>query len=226
MRPLHWFMRKASVRQSEPQTGKRFTRDSLRFEPLEQRMLLSVAPGPAKGLDDELFLPTGGYVDESQFLPTGGYVDESQFLPTGSCDVFSGDAATQTARFDFAFEGAPTIEQFADGVLVTLDGEETWLAVGDPVVPVHQSSFVLPEGMAITSVEITYLDTGVVIGSGMQLLAAPTAVALDGSLPTGDEWTEVVSTSFPDAEAASFSNYSMAGYQIGSLRVFPVEYDA
>ncbi|NQT39201.1 MAG: proprotein convertase P-domain-containing protein, partial [Planctomycetes bacterium] len=47
-----------------------------------------------------------------------------------------------------------------------------------------------------------------------------------GSLPTGDEWTEVVSTSFPDAEAASFSNYSMAGYQIGSLRVFPVEYDA
>ncbi len=161
---------------------------SCRFEPLEDRFLLSVAPC-APG-------------------------------------AFLGDWQSQTAVFDFAFHGTPSVEEIDGGVIVGLEGEETWISTGDPVVPVRQSTILLPQGMQITSVDARYMDTGEVIASGVRLLAAPAAVPFGGTEDSAEQSPTFVAASFRQPDAVAYSSHTICGYSVGTLRVFPLEYDA
>ncbi|MBN2474776.1 MAG: hypothetical protein JXB62_09220 [Pirellulales bacterium] len=148
------------------------------------------------------------------------------FLSAAPVGTFYGDGQVQTALLDFTFDDTPVLEETEHGVLISLDGEETWLAEGDPVVPVRESTILLPQGMRITSVETTYGDSGTVVGSGVQRLASPVALPLGGSLDPDDAWSTVVSTSFPAQASVTYSNHTLSGYNLGTLRVFPVQYDS
>jgi len=178
------------------------SRSSLRVEPLEDRNLLSVVPALAQ--------PP---------VPV-------QDVGASSIGSFHGDSETQTALLDFAFDDSPVLENTEYGTVVSLGGEQTWLATGDPLVPVRESTILLPQGMEIMSVEVSYGDAGRVIGSGVQLLAAPAAIPLDGSVTFDESSITTVSTSFPDQAAVTYSNHTLSGYNLGTLRVFPVQYDA
>jgi VCBS repeat-containing protein len=76
--------------------------------------------------------------------------------------------------------------------------------------------------MRIASVAVDYLDPGGVLGEGVQLVAAPE----DGGSSDPATWTSVVATSFPGQDAVGYSNWTVAGYNLGGLRVFPVQYEA
>lgn len=142
--------------------------------------------------------------------------------------AFFGDAQAQQAAFEYVFKGTPTVEQVNDGVVVSLDGEATWVSTGDPVLPVRRSTILLPQGMRITSVAARWLDEGLAIGAGAPLLAAPAALPTDGSLAEIDDWsswTATVAQSLTAENAVEFVNETIAGYWLGTLRIFPVEYD-
>ena len=191
-----------------------------RFEPLEERFLLSVAPGIDKTLS---------WSQDSWFTPTGAadsYFEADALLPCGPSGVFSGDGNGQTAVFDFAFDGTPTVEQIDDGAIVSLEGEQTWVSTGDPLMPVRESTILLPQGMEITSIEARYLDAGLVIASGVQLLAAPAAVPFGTTSDLAAQSVAFVSSSFGQQDAVEYSNYTLCGYNLGTLRIFPIEYDA
>ena len=158
---------------------------SCRFEPLEARYLLSLAPG-----------------------------------------LFAGDSEAQTAVFNFAFEGAPLVDEIDGGVMVSLEGEDTWLSTGDPLMPVRESTILLPQGMEITSIDVTYLDAGELIADGVELLAAPAALPFSGATADVGLSNGFVSTSFGGEETVEYSNHSICGYNVGSLQVFPIQYDA
>ncbi|MFH1918930.1 MAG: C25 family cysteine peptidase, partial [Planctomycetota bacterium] len=195
---------------------------SCRFEPLEDRFLLSVAPGVDNTLsssDDALFLPVGS---------AGSYAEESQWVSNSApVGVFTGGAESQTAVFDFSFDGTPILQDVAGGAIVTLAGEESWVSTGDPVMPVRESTILLPVGMEITSIDVTYLDTGTVIADGVELLAAPAALPFsEGGVEAINDWTTLVNTSFHEQDAVLYSNYTISGYHVGTLRIFPMEYDA
>lgn len=144
--------------------------------------------------------------------------------------VFQDDGDTQQAVFEYTFQGTPSIEEVNGGALVTLDGESTWISTGDAVVPVRSSTILLPPGTSIVSVSATYLDEGVTLGqSSVSLLTAPAAVSSDTSLDELDDWstwTDVLSTSLTVENAVQYVNETLAGYSLGVLSVFPVEYDA
>jgi subtilisin-like proprotein convertase family protein len=127
--------------------------------------------------------------------------------------------------FEFAFEGAPSLEEIDGGTTVRLEGEQTWVSAGDPVMPVRESSILLPQGTEITSVEARYLDAGIVIGRGVPLLAAPAAVPF-GAHVASDRAPAFVRSSFGQEEAVAYSNHTICGYSVGTLSIFPVEYDA
>ncbi len=186
---------------------------SCRFEPLEARYLLSVAPGFDKTSffnEDEFLLPTGA--GDSCY-------EASELAPCGLA------GAAQTAVFEYVFDGAPTLEEIEGGAIVHMDGEQTWVSEGDPLMPVRESTILLPQGMQIASIETTYLDAGLVVAEGVQLLAAA-AVPLDGTYDSADWTTSVVSQSFGQQDAAEYSNHTLCGYRLGTLNVFPIEYDA
>jgi len=187
-----------------------------RLEPLEKRFLLSAA----SGIDKSLL-----FSRDDQFLPVGDCYEESLVVPCSTPGIFSGDSETQAAVFEFTFEGSPVLEDLGAGVIVGLDGEATWLATGDPVVPVRESTILLPAGMRITSVEVSYADAGVVLGTGVQLLAAPGAVPFAADLDDLCSGSTVVSTSFGEQDAVEYSNQTIFGYNVGTLNVFPIEYD-
>ncbi len=138
---------------------------------------------------------------------------------------FVGSASEATATLQFSFEGLPEFEDSANGSVVRLAGEESWIVAGDPVVPVRQSTLLLPPGMEISSVEVSYGDPGTVLGTAETLLSSPAALPLDG----GDGLTAGVldphAGSLTEHSAGAFSNYILGGMRLGSLRVFPVEYD-
>jgi len=175
-----------------------------RFEPLEQRFLLSVASAIEQPVD----------------------ASQDAWLACGACGVFSGDGNGQTAIFEFVFDGVPTVEEIDGGAIVSLEGEETWVSTGDPLMPVRESMILLPQGMAVTSIDAQYLDAGVVIAEGVQLLATPVAVPLSSTSDLAVESVAFVSSSFGQQEAVEYSNHTLCGYDLATLTVFPVEYDA
>ena len=184
-------------------------------------MFLSVAPG----IDESLLWNQGAEFQPPG--PAGSCCEQSQSLSGVRAGVFSGGSESQTAVFNFRFDGTPLVEPVDAGVIVSLDGEQTWVSTGDPVMPVRQSAILLPQGMEITSVEASYLDEGTAIAGGVPLLAAPVAVPLGGSgLGMAGDWVSTVSTPFGEEDAADYSNHLVGGYNVGMLRVFPVEYDA
>lgn len=183
-----------------------------RFEPLEARFLLSAAG------DDPPWLAS----DPAPLLDPAAFASAEAPQP----GVFYGDSRSQTATFTFSFEGTPQLREVDGGVVVTLDGEETWVSTGDPVVPVRRSSVLLPPGMAMTSVEARYGDPGARIAASVPLLAAPMALPSGGFEGASNETATIVTSSFGDAKSVGYETYTVAGYQVGSLRVFPVEYDA
>jgi len=151
---------------------------------------------------------------------------EARFLLSVVPGLFKGDSEAQTAVFDFAFEGTPIVESIDGGVMVSLEGEETWVSTGDPVMPVHESSILLPQGMQIASISASYVDAGMAVASGVELLAAPAAIPFGQSSGSADESIAFVSASFGAADAVEYSNHTVCGYNVGTLRVFPIEYDA
>ncbi|MHC4406333.1 MAG: C25 family cysteine peptidase, partial [Planctomycetota bacterium] len=132
---------------------------------------------------------------------------------------------SQSAAFHFTFDGTPEVQQTHGGVMVSLDGEGTWVTTGEPIVPVHESTILLPQGMEITSVEVTHLDAGRVIAGGVELAAAPAAFPFAGGLEGAGEPTPV-EDSFGGGNTIAYSNHTLNGYRLGTLRVFPVAFDA
>jgi subtilisin-like proprotein convertase family protein len=151
---------------------------------------------------------------------------EARFLLSVAPWAFLGDSQSRTAVFDFAFHGTPSVDQIDGGAIVSLEGDETWIATGDPVVPVRQSTILLPQGMEITSVDACYLDPGEVIASGVRLLAAPAAVPFGDGESLPQQSPTFVAASFREPEAVAYANHTICGYNVGTLRIFPVEYDA
>lgn len=139
--------------------------------------------------------------------------------------LFQGTAFSQWAEFEFQFSGAPEIVQDAGGTIVTLDGEESWATPGDPVVPVRDATLLLPQGMEITDVEVTFLGGGTLVASNVQLTALPAAMPMSQSANASVS-IATAEVSFPGSEAVEFTNYSLSGYSLGQLRIFPVAYDA
>lgn len=141
--------------------------------------------------------------------------------------AFYGDSQTKQAVLDFVFSGTPVVQEQNGGVLVTLDGAQTWVSTGEPVVPVHDATILLPEQMQISSVSVRYLDSGITIAEGLPLLAAPAAVTSDAVAEADwSQWTSTVGQSFGASAAAAFVNETVAGYQLGTLRLFPSAYNA
>jgi len=165
------------------QTAKRARRRRCRFEPLEDRTLLSVSFGQG---------------------------------------TFVGDGQAKTAVLEFSFDGSPELNTLGPGYSVSLEGADTWLVAGDPVVPVDQATLLLPQGTQITDVAVEYLHPGIVLAQGVQLTAAPAP----GTLEEPELWTSVVAESFPADQVVTYSNYTLAGYRVGSVQVFPVQYEA
>ena len=58
--------------------------------------------------------------------------------------TFSGTADSQTAVFRYTFSGTPQLTEYARGCSLSMSGEESWLAEGDPLVPVRPSTILLP----------------------------------------------------------------------------------
>jgi autotransporter-associated beta strand protein len=142
-----------------------------------------------------------------------------------SVGPFVAGSQTETAHVTIAFSGKPALTALGSGVAVHLGGEQTWESAGDPVVPVHSTSIVLPPGMQISSVAVTSLSPAVVLGQGVELAAAPAALTSDVSNPPAQQ-PSLVTSSFPAGGPVTFSTYRVDGYALGSLCVFPVEYDA
>lgn len=140
--------------------------------------------------------------------------------------LFSGDAQQQSADLHFRFEGTPDVRNLGDGAVVTLDGADTWVDTGEPVLPVRSSTLLLPQGMEIVDVQLVGLSQGQVIGTGTPLLAAPNAVPFDGTEADTTDWTSIFDTSFDLNDAVRYANHSMAGYSVATLNVFPILYDA
>jgi len=207
---------------------------SLRMEPLENRTLMSVTPmGVEKfSYSDDDFVPVGMPGDQQvecmpvDFVPVDFVPVDAQPVDSRESGVFSGDDYMQTAVFDFSFEGVPVLTTADGATTVSLAGEELWLSTGDPMVPVRETTILLPQNTHIASIDVTYRGEGTIIGRGVGTLASPVAVPTDGSLPMSSGWEEFAGVSFPTEEAADYSNVNIAGYNLGILRVFPVAYDA
>jgi len=167
-----------------------------RLEPLEERTVLSLSLAGTE-------------------VPT----DES--MPTSPRIAFVDDGPMKTAVVEFSFAGMPDLTDLGAGYAVSLEGEESWVVEGDPVVPVRESTLLLPQGTQICSVAVDYLDPGLVVATGIQLAAAP----MPGTSDEPGDWT-VVTEAFPARQPVAYSNYTLAGYRLGSLRVFPVQYEA
>ncbi|RMG00341.1 MAG: hypothetical protein D6741_06985, partial [Planctomycetota bacterium] len=182
-------------------------RTGLRIEALERREMLSVAPGidPATYTNDEGLVPVAA---------------------DSSWGLFYGDGSQQTADLSFHFDGTPTVTDLGNGAIVTLDGADTWVDTGEPVLPVESTTLLLPQGQRIVDVQIVGIGDVQVLGTGTPLLAAPNAVPFDGEpVDTGD-WTNVFDTNIDVDDLVRFSNYTYAGYNLATLSVFPVLYDA
>lgn len=182
--------------------AKRMRRRPCGFEPLEVRTLLSASlPG------------TEAYSVAEPPLTFDGMSSQGIFL---------GDGPVKRATVEFAFHGSPEVNALGPGHSVSLEGVDTWLVPGDPVVPVDQATLLLPQGTQITDVAVEYLDSGMVLAQGVQLTAAPAP----GTLEEPALWTSVVAGSFPTDQGVTYSNYTLAGYRLGSVQVFPVQYEA
>ena len=134
--------------------------------------------------------------------------------------VFVGDAGLKSARFDFHFPDAPQLTGPDGAASLSMAGEQAWDGPGQPTLPVHPATILLPPGMQISSVQVDYPEAGSVLGTGVRLAVAADVGAAGGTLDSGAP---------AEAEPASlggvtFSNGTYLGYDIGSLAVFPVEY--
>lgn len=123
----------------------------------------------------------------------------------------------------FPFENPASLRQAGEVVYVDLSDTELWYSPGDPVLPVRQSTVLLPAGMEIASIEANYLDAGEPLAGDVYLAAMPTG--LEPDTVTGG-MVRYGGGDFPTKGAVEFSNRSLAGYSLGQLRVFPVRYQA
>ena len=135
-------------------------------------------------------------------------------------------ASAATTVLEYRFDGPVVLEPADAGFVARLAGEEQWVNEFDPVVPVRTSRILLPPGSEIVSVAVD-LGAGVVVAEGAELLAASEPVPIYDGADLDVEYTATVATaSFPGDEAVTFRTETLAGYCIGVLTVFPVQYDA
>ncbi|WP_460167820.1 C25 family cysteine peptidase [Thermostilla marina] len=157
------------------------------------------------------------------------YANDEGLIPVAaesSWGLFYGDGTQQVADLTFHFEGTPTVTDLGNGAIVTLDGAETWVDTGEPVLPVDSTTLLLPQGQRIVDVQIVGVGEVQTLGTGTPLLAAPNAVPFDGEPVDSTDWTTVFDTNIDLDDLVRFNNYTYAGYNLATLSVFPVLYDA
>ena len=127
----------------------------------------------------------------------------------------------QTATLDYLFSGTPEIDLIDGAARISLEGEETWAADYEPIIPVRGSAIVLPQGTSVVSVDVDP-GPGTVIGTGLELLVADPSPTLAGD---GSGSPTTAGASITTADMVRFSNQTLNGYSLGILRVFPLRYD-
>lgn len=132
-------------------------------------------------------------------------------------------ASADQAEMSYHFSGDPVLEQADVGYTVAIDGEDSWISMGDPIVPMRTSNILLPEGYIVTGVDVN-LGEGQVVASAVELLAAP-AASWSSDDPEAAPLT-VVDNGFPNDSGVSFSNHTLSGYSYATLNLFPLAYDA
>ena len=89
-----------------------------------------------------------------------------------SLSDFSGNAEYKAAVLHFNSNQTPILENLNGATTVTLSGEETWMEPGDPLLPVHPTTILLPPGMRIDSLTVKFPDAGEILAQGLKLAAA------------------------------------------------------
>jgi len=195
----------------------RIQRRGLNLEPLEQRIHLDA--DIESGLLPFFYDGPESGVIEVQMDAMDDATDE--FSWTGWADQGDGSGLL-SAEMSFVFDNAPIVDNSSELTQIIMEGEQSWVSEGDPIVPVRVATILLPQGSEITSVQVT-LGEGTTIFSSISLPASPTV------LPFGEEGVAAEVTaapSFPDNSGVVYSTQCVAGYSIGVLRLFPAHYDA
>ncbi len=170
------------------------------------------------------FVPVSSTVGEDALAAVLG----SQASPPAVHAEWSGFRSVETggsATLQFQFDGLPALQSLGSGTIVTMSGVNTWFNTGEPIFPVASQNILLPQGTRLADVRIVGLGEGRVLGTATPLLVAPNPVLLDGS--QGDpDWTQLATTSLELPDAVRFTNQSLAGYQLATINVFPVLFQA
>ncbi|MGA2619779.1 MAG: C25 family cysteine peptidase, partial [Thermoguttaceae bacterium] len=198
----------------KPQRGRRPW-----CECLEKRELLSAAAGALNPLSPDQPDPAAAALAAA----TG---HQSPSAADISFAGFQGRSTRQMGTVNLTFAGTPVLEQSAAGASIALAGEQTWNSPGDPLVPVQTVMLLLPPGSRITAAQVQYAGPGVPVAENTALAAAPMPTQASDPAAAGDVAPPVPSASFSGDSTTTFSNYMLAGYSLGLVRVFPVHYDA
>ncbi len=177
----------------------------LRFESLERRELLSIS----QPLSSQV-------LDESPAL-YGDLSPSARLLLSSTLAALT----DQTSVFQFHFDGLPQVTQQGLGVVVSLSGEESLTSPGMPLLPMRSSTVLLPPGLEISSVSVSYGDAGTLLAQNVLLAASPPEDASDPAATTVYSGSD-----FPAQGPVEFTNSVQNGYSLGMLEVFPVEYQA
>ena len=140
--------------------------------------------------------------------------------------LFAGTAWSDELIVDVEF-GIPRVERTADGDVVTLEDCKTIAHVGEPLLPVHGVSVVLPPGHAIARIDVE-ADSPSHLGDGYTPAVAQRQYPLsyDGPYETVSLKDEIRDSSapFPAYDYANQAVHFLSGHGMGTFSLHPVKY--
>jgi hypothetical protein len=132
----------------------------------------------------------------------------------------TGDVSFDRANLQMSTEGGQTV--------VSIAGFASTWEVGAPTLPVAVYRFVIPQGMAVSAVQLTGLETDPVEGAyRVYPVQEPRPVSSDEPPgPTPPDPRFYGASPYPGQVAVAGSQGMMFGYNIASVVVAPVQYTA